>query len=426
MKRIKAVEGEPLNCTAYEERLARRELGRFQKSLRPRLAFYDTRDGHTRPQNIVGTVRLDSRTVLDVSPKTMPDTDWVTSVVELMLPSRSSVSGSRSGSRSPQHRNLTDAIAIVYADRLERALRTEGPLELIERQELVSGTLHGKLDLARWTRTSVLTPNRFPVTTSRLTADNSFAAVMSFCADALSRDTRDAATGARLRSLSQSLRVGHLPALAVNASDAQRQLPPQWRGYTDVWDVATALLARQALVGAQGRLAAFNVAVESWPLLEELVQRTIDTMALLAAEEGMDWSRGHRLPRPLLRRGDSEAVEREARDVIPDGVLLESGRTRATFEAKYTRLNGRPAPRGHVFQAVATAAAHGAREAVLIYPERIPPVVFGVEGHHGVPARLIVQGVDLYAYRPGELTQAQALVDALRQVHSLPANRSSP
>lgn len=414
MKRIQAVEGQRLVCTPHEERLAKQALNRLQRSLRPRFAFYDERDGHIRPRNLVGTVRLDTRTVLDVTPKTEPGTDWVGAVIDLMLPSRIAVSGSREGARSRQRKNLTDAIAVIYADRLEAALRTEGPLELIERHDLLSNTLRGMLDVTRWTRTSILTPHRFPVSVSRLTSDNPFSSVMSFCAEVLARGTKDAATGSRLRSLSQTMRPGRPPVPSINPSDARRELPPQWAGYADVWAVAAALISRSTLLGRQGAMAAFDVAVESWPLLEELVQRTIDTTALLAAEENLDWARGRRRARPLLVRGDPAAVEEDARDVVPDGVLLENGATRAVFEAKYSRLGGGAAPRAHVFQVLATAAASGARDAVLIYPEKRKPVAFDVLGHHGTPARLIVQGLDLFAYRPDDQSEAKELLECLK------------
>lgn len=417
MKRLTAVEGQIVECTPRERTALIRALDRLTKQLRPRLPFYPTQEPGLRITNLVGTIRLDRTTVVDVTPKVKPESDWVGAVVDLLIPGPVAVSGNRAGSARSGFRDLADAVAEIYADRLETALLTHGPLEVLERHDVTSGMLRGRLALSAWTRSSILTPHRFPVSVDTLTPDNDFTAAMCLCAHLLARGTKHPATAQRLRSLATRLRPGAPPLAPVNATVGRRPLPPQWASYKDAWAVVTALLAHSSLLRREGSLSAFDVALESWPLLEELVQRTIDACSALPAAEGLQWSRGPRNKKTLLHpsSGDGQLVEKDGRSVVPDGVLRQEGEILAVFEAKYRRLNGRPAPREHIFQALATAAAHGAAQAVLVYPEKRSPTTFEVKGHNGSPTQLTVMGLDLFSYRRGDTHEASTLFRALRR-----------
>lgn len=415
MKRLQVIEGTHLVCSTREQALAERALTRLRRATKPRIAYFEKEGDGVRVTNLVGTVRLDSRTVLDVTPKTAPESDWMGAVVDLMLPERISVSGNRDGARSRRYRNLTDAVAAIYADRLESALRRNGPLEVIRQWEQVSGTLRGKLLNSRWTRTQVLTPHKFPVNVSGLTVDNEFASAIAFCADVLARDTGDPSVAARLRSLSAASRPGKAPVVSVNPLVARRELPQQWSGFGDTWAIAASLLSGTSLLGRHGSTAAFDVATESWPLLETFLRRSIDTCAALATGEGRAWSSSKPEKWQLLKvqTGSNHAADKRGREVKPDGLLLANGAVLASFEAKYRHLAGGPAPREHVFQAITTAAALGAPYAVLVYPESRTPAVFDVLGHSEGPNQLLILGFDLFGYRKGAIADGRAMYDAL-------------
>jgi hypothetical protein len=106
-----------------------------------------------------------------------------------------------------------------------------------------------------------------------------------------------------------------------------------------------------------------------------------------------------------------------ARHAVPDGRLDDDDQVLATFEAKYARVGtGGPwPPREHVFQALATAAAHGSPLAVLVYPDRFDAIWWQAHGFHDSPSHLAAIGLGLFSYRrgPGDDERGQRILDLL-------------
>lgn len=160
-----------------------------------------------------------------------------------------------------------------------------------------------------------------------------------------------------------------------------------------------------------GEQHGLEVAIEPWPLLERLLERSL--AAAVDSEESLSFR----------MKGSVALLEHDSlsRAVIPDGRLLSDEITLASFEAKYSMASvdaaGWP-PRDHIFQALTTAAASSARAAVLVYPHKFEPITWKVHSFGGKPAVLVALGLDMFSYRAGvgEKERGQQLLAALHSV----------
>lgn len=351
-------------------------------------------------RGVVGTVELRAGVLLDVAPKVGPGDDWIAAALDLLLPAtRIEVAGDRRGGLATR-RSLAGVLAAIYAGRLTRALRRDGPLLLIERRSDTLGVLKGKLHATEWTRRAAWQPHRLRVSYQELTADNTFTRAMAYVARLLARHAHDPRVRGRLLTAARELRPGAADHAADDPRAILRPLPGQWGAYAPAWDVAVSVLASKSLLGADGQRHGVTVVVESWRLLETLLERSLREAVRHAHEHALALTTTPKHPSSLLRPAPGSDGRRAS--VVPDGRLVDaSGRSVATFEAKYARGTGADPKREHVFQALATAAACGSPLAVLVYPERFEPVSWSVDGFGGTPARLAAIGLDMFGYRRG-------------------------
>ncbi|MGW2092894.1 5-methylcytosine restriction system specificity protein McrC [Promicromonospora sukumoe] len=365
----------------------REEVGNV---LRPRLPAIAVDGNLIRFQSLVGSVRLPSGVIVEVSPKLAVAAEWTRAVVQLLEPeTRIAVTGSQRSRASTPANDLSSALALEYRRRLEAALRSEGPLSVYERKHLVSRRLNGHLDVTKWVRSSTLDPTKFPIGKDELTTSNDFTRGLSLVAGWLSRVAIGAETSSSLRRLQAAVLPGHPIPTYVNPAISKRPLPTQWAKYRPAWDIAAPLLRQLSVVGDPGRATGLEIAIEPWPLLETLLARALKALA----REDDRWEFIPKGGYPLLRRQDRTALT-----VIPDGLLRRSGSVAATFECKYTVPGATPSER-HVHQALATAAAVGSPLAVLVYPGDQAPQHYGVAGFRGgAPTTLVTIGLSLFSY----------------------------
>lgn len=407
MVRIPAVEGEEIQgLSLSDEQRVRARLVELQQELRSRVPFLGRSAGVTA-LNIVGTVSVDADLLIDIAPKTQPDQDWAGAIVDLLAPATQVVYGGETTNAELRAiRTLPDAFGDLYADQLERALRREGPMTMIEPQYLASPVLAGRLDVTEWVRNRQLQPARFPQHRFGLTADNVFTSALAWVANVLATRSSSPRTRARLASLSGALRPGSAPHVLVDPGISYRDLPPQWRSYAPAWTTARAVLRRVAPLHRDGSFAGFGLAVEAWPLLETLLERSVKAAARRATDAGFRFvaGSGHSGDYPIRTPiGDTSAGTEAFHvpgSVNPDAVLKLDGEVLVTFEAKYSL----PSPsklREHAFQALSTAAALEAPLVVLAYPSKFDAVQWAVHGFRGTPRRLVAIGLDLYGYRAG-------------------------
>lgn len=390
-----------LTLREHEECELPRDLGSMvvdsiqalKKTLQPRFAQVSRSDGMVEVKNFIGSVRMSDGTVLEVEPKVPVDASWPRAVVQLLrADTRISVTGSQRSRLDNAWHDLTAVIAFEYARRLERALSKDGPLQIFERQRHASRRLNGQLDLSAYARNAWHDPVLFPVHRDELTVANDFARGLSLVSHAFRRSVADTALSARLRRLETAVIPGHPLPSHINPAAALRQMPAQWLAYGPAWDIAAAVLRNRSIVNDPGHSIGLEVAVEPWPLLETLLERSL--AAVERTSPGLK-----SLPRaryPILLHENHVAGE-----VEPDGVLQNSvGDIVATFEAKYTRPGRHPAEE-HRYQALATAAVLHSPVSVLVYPGTEEPKIYEVQGFNGQPARLATIGLDLYSYDRG-------------------------
>lgn len=392
----------------------------LRKDLAPRLEQLVVGETAATLQNLVGSFRLPRGDVVDVLPKIDVGLDWSEAVVQLLtIDTRISITGSRRSRATPKRNDLTSAIALEYARRLETALRHAGPIEVYERHHFLSRRPRGHLNISKWVRTALLDPTLFPVSVDELSGANDFSRALSVVAGQLSRSVPGGELSARLRRLQSAVIPGHATPSHAPPAVARRTLPAQWSTYRPAWDLAVALLRNQSVIGDAGRSIGLEVAIEPWPLLETLLTRALHA---LASDTGVNVV--PKTKHPLLRHTDGSTATK----VIPDGALRLDGKTVATFECKYTVPGATPED-GHAHQALATAAALGAPVAVLIYPNEEPARSYQVAGFHGHPATLVTVGLSMYSYRreTGDQERATLLRPILATIepHSLDSIPSS-
>lgn len=362
----------------------------LEATLRPRFPQVSRSHGIVEVKNFIGSVRMSDGTVLEVEPKVPVGQEWPDAVVRLLAEnSRISVTGSQRSRPGDARRDLTAVIAFEYARRLERALAKDGPLQVFERQRHASRRLNGQLDIGAYMRSAWRDPTLFPVRRHELTVANDFARGLSLTSHAFRRSVTDTALASKLLRLESAVIPGHALPEYLNPAAADRRLPAQWANYRPAWDIASAVLRNRSIINDPGHLVGLEVAVEPWPLMETLLERSLE------AVERMDKAlvRRPKQKYPILKFGHVTAGE-----VEPDGVLEDNtGRVVASFEAKYTRPSTHPKEE-HRYQALATAAVLGSSLAVLVYPGSEGPKLYNVQGFNGQPALLATLGLDLYSY----------------------------
>lgn len=384
----------------------------LRRELAPRLRQLTTGDGLATFHNLVGSFRLPRGDVVEVSPKGLSVTGWSDAVVQLLEPStRISITGSRRSRSAPRANDLTAAVALEYSRRLDRAIRLAGPIEVYERRHLLTRRPNGHLDVTKWVKESIVDPTIFPISRDDLSGGNDFTRGLSIVAGQLSRSAVGGELSSKLRRLQTAVLPGHPIPSHVHSAVARRQLPTQWSVYRPAWNLATAILRNQSLVGDPGRSFGLEVAVEPWPLLETLLARTLRIVA-----EKTDAKPVRKSTHPLLMRPEDTT----ALSVIPDGVLEVDGKVVVTFECKYTVPRATP-KEDHAHQALSTAAALEAPLAILVYPNAEPPKAYEVVGFHGYPATLLTMGLSLYEYvrGEGERVRAETLMHLLHEYGAL-------
>lgn len=425
MVTLACVEGQPLPFGREYDDLVREAARRLTLNLRPTLRILREVDGRPTLSGVVGSVRIDQSTTVEISPKVPAGADWVPAVLDLLVgESRLDLGRDRLAGTS-RRRTLVDVLAAIYAARLQGALRRDGPLLLLTRASDRLPVLRGKLHVGQWAREYLRHPTTFPVTYDQLTADNDFSRAMALVARILAAGTKETRVRASLLESARSLRPGAPEVSSVPAGVVHRALPTQWAIYHPAWSVAVAILSQRALLGRRGRLSGLEVAVEAWPLLETLLTRSLVAASAAGPSRGLSMTldpRSARLLTPVT------AGIRE-RDAVPDGRLSTGLDTLATFEAKYSpRYPSEWPPRGHVFQAVSTAAACGAPLAVLVYPERFDVAWWSVTGFSGKPRALAAVGLDLFGYTsgPGDVERGNRILDLLSGPPSTAAASALP
>lgn len=413
-RRINCVEGAAVVLEARDQEALRQAARRLQTELKLRLPAITEDERGLRVTNLVGSVDLTSGATLHIQPKTRPGDDWIKSVLSLLIGTDSvDAAGERAAGLSTARPDLFEALAALYAARLERALHRDGPILVMQREKRLSATFSGKLDVTQWSLRFLTHPTHFPIEANRLSADNDYARALAFVADRFAKGTRSLTTQARLARAAGLLMPGlAIPHTAPLGAELRR-LPPQWAVYAPAWGIACAVLARRSLLGTEGAHAGISIAIEPWPLLERLAVRSLESVAAQAQRNGRAiTASGHRNLRLLNISGGSAHRHHFAQ---PDGMLFENGAPLATLEAKYRDYNSAVGPLRHeIYQALAAARAAAAPVAVLVYPGSFPAAEWAVDQTGNAPARLIAVGLDMFSYaKGGELRRGEALLELI-------------
>lgn len=400
MKRIPVRENVPENHPVDTVSAITEAIAQVQPVLRPRLKQLKVSGNTVEVRNLIGSIPLEDGSVLEIDPKVKTDEPWADAVVQLLTDTtRIAVTGSQRSSVSPRKNDLSSALAIEYARRLEKALAQEGPLQVYEHHHLTSRRPNGHLNVGKWVRGAILDPAMFPIERDELTVANDFTRGLSIVAGHLRRSSLSQNLSSRLRRLETLVIPGTAAPTYVNPAVAQRPLPAQWAKYKPAWDIAAAVLRNRSIVGDPGRSVGLEVAVEPWRLLETLLDRVLETLARIPERQlQVEPKTSH----PLLSINNSTAT-----NVIPDGVLKRAGSVVATFEAKYTLPAATPAE-GHVYQALSAAAALRSPLSVIVYPGDEPATRYDVRGFNGTPASLVTIGLSMYSYSRGSGDQERA------------------
>ncbi len=410
MRRIPVQEGQALiDVTPGIAFAVRERLAALEVELAPKIPFLGSSGGSPVIQNLVGAVQIAPDLVLDVSPKTRETNDWAGSLLDLMTDERAHFGGETRKAVLTSRRSLPDAFARIYADQLGRAVRREGPLQLMRHRHVSKAVLAGRLDVTRWVRERTTRPHRFPQMETVLTADNEFTSAMAWVAEALAVRTSDHQTRGRLRTAAQALRPGLPHFTSVDPGIAFRPIPSQWRAYGPAWATTCAVLRKLSPLHRSGTQEGLNLAVEPWPLLETLLHRSLREAVRIGKERGLALSMTPQSKHDFLAPNSTLpsvhpphplAAIHTTRRVEPDGSFWLNGEPLVTFEAKYS-VPSYARTRDHFFQAVTTAAAVGSSLSVLVYPGDYSPVVWENVGASAAPVEVRAMGLNMYSYRRG-------------------------
>lgn len=400
MRCIDVIEGEDFPLPRAEAERLREAVERLRVRLRPSFSLLSERSGIFRLSNVVGTVDLGRGLVIQVSPKVPTGTDWTTAVVSLLTGKEGiGIAGERRAGTSQLHNKLLDAVSGVYLSRLERAFREEGPIMLMEHRTAELPYLQGKLNVTKWARSALWRPHIFPVARTKLSQDNPFTRGLVLVADTLAHASSTQTTRNGLRTLARDLADGIPRNGAVVDGLASRALPEQWSAYKPAWSLATAVLSRTSLLGSTGQHTGMGLAIEAWPLLETLLERTLQSVERVGRRIGRNFTYRMQGQVGLLKPLGAKPQAIFAPE--PDGRLYEDGKLVASFEAKYSVFDNIRPERNHTYQTLSTAAACGASLAILVYPNSFEPQVWEVSGFSGTPNYLMAVGLDLYKWLPG-------------------------
>ncbi len=401
-RRIVVTENQPIDhVTAQEAQIIRKRLDELEAELKPRLSFLAP-GSRLLIRNLVGAIQVNRDIVLDVAPKVADTTNWAGALVDLLLPPTRVTYGDESneGEHLPARR-LPDAFAELYLRQLGQALRKDGPLAAIRTHHASAPSLAGRLDVSQWVRRRALKPAEFPQYRSVLSVDNPFTGLLAAVSELLASQASNPRISSALRALSGRLRPGLAPHVLLDPAAALRDVPPQWSAYGPAWATARAVVRRIAPLRRNGQLEGLNVALEPWPLLETLLERSLHAVGNAAARQGHPGLRGlghtgtYLLRKPIGVTTPEAAAFHVRGTVDPDGILKRGGEVIATFEAKYsTPSDG--GIRSHAFQALTTAAALHSPLAVLVYPTNFEAVQWELTGFTGRPRRLVAVGLDMY------------------------------
>lgn len=413
---IECTEGQPFYVEHRLQEVIRVAVRRLSAQLRPRFGILTESSGSFTLSGIVGTIAATPGTLIQVNPKVEAGDDWIHAVLDLLVGSdRIDAAGERAAGLSPNRRSLLEVLAAIYAARLQRAIRRDGPILLIERSQAELSHLKGKLRTTPWLRDAGWRPHRLPVSFDRLTPDNEFSRALAFVAHELATLTRSVQTRGALRVAARALRPGFGSGARVGRGVETRRLPGQWSIYQPAWSIAAALLAQRSLLRPRGIHTGVSIVLEAWPLVERLLERSLAAAVRLGSEQGKELSAPSKHGTTLLHVAAGTATEPHR--LFPDGRLLLGGMPVATFEAKYKRRSGTsrwPDP-ADVYQALCAAAACGAQTAVIIYPEYFETAWWRVVGFQDRPSYLAAIGLGLYSFRAGigDTERGQRILDLL-------------
>lgn len=401
LRRISAIEGVQFQLEAGLRDRLRTTCYRLHKLLKLSFPPLQEDERGFRIYNLVGALDLGGGVVVDVEPKTQPGENWVRSILSLLVGDEPlDLAADESSDKSAARPDLLEALAAAYARRLERALRRDGPLLVMQRTAAERDVLVGKLNVARWVRDVWTRPTRFPVSYSTLTAENDYSQTLAFVALGMARRTRYAGTKAKLFQCAKLLRPGLPEPHSPPAGVEHRQLPQQWSVYQPAWSIACAVLARRSLLGPHPHEHGLSIAVEAWPLLETLLERCIASAVRQGLAQGRSVSTIKKGPRRILER--KVGLGPASHNVEPDGLLLENDFVVASLEAKYRDYDPAEGPQRHeIYQAVAAARAVSAPLAVLVYPGAFETAHWNIDGGPFAPTQLAAVGLDMFNYQRG-------------------------
>lgn len=414
MRTLNVIEGVEFSLPLPEAQRLRLAAERLRTKLKPRFSILRETAGTFTLSNVVGSIDIGSGLLIQVSPKVSVDYDWTTAVVSLLTGEEAiDVAGERRAGTSNVHTKLLDALARVYLARLEKAFRQEGPIVLMERVSRELPYLHGKLDVSRWARSAAWRPHVFPITRIELARDNPFTRCMTYVAETLAHATNNPMCRNGLRAVVRDLSAGISNSGLASPLLTRQPLPEQWGVYKPAWAMAMSIMNKTSLFGANGNLSGLGLAIEAWPLLETLLERTLKSVQDIGRRSGRQFTYQVQGNVNLLTPEGGASHKSFAPE--PDGRLFEDGRLVATFEAKYTKFDEIRPQREHIYQALSTAAACHAPTAVLIYPTAFSPLIWNVSGFHSHPSRLIAIGLDLFKWMPSSQvdTRAQLILNTL-------------
>lgn len=408
-------EGDEFSLDPQHAQRLRRACERLRNQLNPRFQILHERAGTFQIRNIIGSIDLGGGALIHVSPKVPTSTNWVAAATWLLTGSENiEVAGQRRAGISSLHHNLLEALARIYLNRLQRAYRQDGPIVLMERISRTLPYLHGKLDVTRWARTAAWRPHLFPVSRTELAQDNPYTRGLMHVADRLAHISVDPAVRNGLHTLSRDLASGLPLSSRAVLPNTHSSLPDQWKAYEPAWSLAKAVLTRTSLFGASGNFTGVGMAIEAWPLLETLLEKTLADVQRLGRTLGTAYTYRMQGSVPLLT--PMGASPQRSFSPQPDGRLFCDGQLLATFEAKYSRFDENVPAREHIYQSLCTAAACGSGTAVLVYPNKFSPMFWNVSGFQGRPLRLIAIGMDMFCWPLPSVPESRAeqLLTALK------------
>ena len=374
-------------------------MDKLTLQLRPRVGFFRERGGLFQLNNLIGTVDIGGQDLIEVSPKIATDDDWPTATVSLLTGREAiDIAGERQAGVSLVHNRLLEGVAAIFLQRLERAFRQEGPIVLLERAARELPYLQGTLNVTSWVRKAFWRPHVFPVSRVELAHDNLFTHGLVRVAQTLANVACEGRAKSGLMALARDLSVGISPTNFDTAAVTSRALPAQWSAYRPAWSLAVAVLTKTSLFGPTGNHTGVGIAVEAWPLLETLLERTLQSAVRLGQAQGRTLVYEMKGKVQLLAPVGTSTQASFSPE--PDGRLFEGSDVIATFEAKYSAFDGKVPARHHVYQALSTAAASNSPVAVLVYPGTFETRTWKVLGFNGKPIQLIAIGLSMFNWLP--------------------------